>query len=137
MANIKRRKVRVVSKDYHVDSGTGEVISENIVYAGKYDADLFVKMFLNCAWVLGEVNGNEWKIFCCLAMRMEKDSSVVIVSGETRREISKICGIGSRTMVASLGKLVGLKLLRRLQNGVYEINSDLMFNGNRLKQKQQ
>jgi len=138
---VKKKRVTIGSGDnVLLDKNTGEVHSTNIVSVQEVDDEKFVKLFTqNISLMLGLTSaGNKAFVFLMWAVQKYaiKQDFVALGSYELADFIKENGSINMSepTMRRGLSELVKAKIIAHSKKiGVYFINPNFIFNGDRIK----
>jgi len=118
-------KTKIIGRQELVNPATGEIIDVAIVNVETLDRD-FHKVWLGNLLMSLEIIGNQ-KIKVCNWLLSNKNKENVVIS--SYQKISQETGISKRTVAETIRLLLKANFLRRMANGVYVINPDVVFDG--------
>ncbi len=133
MTNKKKKtttkKQIVVGKQEFINKSTGELEEFNII--NSYDTDFnFEKIWLSHILESLEVIGNQ-KIKVLNWLLANKNNENMIIA--TQRKISEKSGVSYPVVNKTIKALIDTKAISSDQSGVYMLNPDFMFKGNKNK----
>jgi len=111
-------------------ANTNEVI-EALMIRKKVKKDFFYKVWLaDLMQVLDLLGNKKMLVLEYLFAKMDKDNKIV----STHRRIAEDLGISLKTVSDTLSMLQKENILKKIQNGVYQLNPQIIFFGDGKKQ---
>jgi len=125
--SVKIKKQKIIGKETYIHQETGEI--KEMVVVDKYiDQDFnFHKIWLSDLLNIIEIIGTKkLKIVKYILNKMNtKDNTVYF----TQRGLSNELGISLQTINDTIKILVNSNFMKKIQNGVYQINPDIIIKG--------
>lgn len=124
---ITSKKVKVIGTQQYINADTGEI--ENFHVTSLQDRDFnFTKVWLNSVLSTLNMLGNKKsKVAYHIIDNLNKENQYI----GTQRQIAERAEVGLNTVNTTLNALLKADFLRVVSNGVYCINPDMLFKGNR------
>jgi len=126
--SVKTKKQKIVGKETYINQTTGE-IKEMVVIDKYVEQDFnFHKIWLTDLLNIIEIIGTKkLKIVKYILNKMNtKDNTIYF----TQRGLSKELGISLQTINDTIKILIETNFMKKVQNGVYQINPDIIIKGN-------
>lgn len=116
-----------------VDTQTGEVIHVDQITKRVYGTKNFWKMYLmDFLTVLGIIDNKQLDIFIYIAENTNPSNNLFI---GTYKQIAKDVGVSEPTIAKLMRKLQENNFIKKKQNGVYQVNPNIMMKGNDTKRQ--
>lgn len=116
-----------------VDTTTGEVIHVDQITKRVYGTKNFWKMYLmDFLTVLGIIDNKQLDVFIYIAENTNQSNNMFI---GTYRSISEDVGVGLSTVTRIMKKLQENNFIKKMHNGVYIVNPNIMMKGNDTKRQ--
>ena len=116
-----------------LDVETGEVFEANQVIKRTYGEKQFWKMYLmDFLSVLGVFDSRQVDVFIYIAENTNASNNMFI---GTYSKISKDVNVSSSTIAAIMKKLQAHNFIKKVQNGVWLVNPDIIMKGNEKKRE--
>lgn len=124
---ITKKRVKVEGRKTFLDPNTGEMVPMVVTTVEERDFN-FTKLWLQSFLPQLRLIGNK-KIDVCMWIidNLNKDNQLI----GTYRQIAKGSGISLETVRATMERLIESDFLRRINNGCYMVNPDIMFKGSK------
>lgn len=124
---ITKKRVKVEGRKMFLDPNTGEMVPMVVTTVEERDFN-FTKLWLQSFLPQLRLIGNK-KIDVCMWIidNLNKDNQLI----GTYRQIAKGSGISLETVRATMERLIESDFLRRINNGCYMVNPDIMFKGSK------
>jgi len=120
-------------KKEYIDAETGEVIWVDQISKRVYGSKNFWKCYLmDFLAVLGIIDSRQLDIFIYI---VENTNSATNMFIGTYKKISTDVGVSSRTISIILKKLQENNFIKRVQNGVWLVNPNILMKGNDTKRQ--
>ncbi|MEX6186177.1 replication/maintenance protein RepL [Providencia hangzhouensis] len=127
--NTTKKKSKIVGKKTFLDQSTGELVDMNVVQME--DADFnFEKIWLGHILQALDCMGSK-KIKVVTWLLDNKNSENTIIA--TQRDISEQCNVSLPIVTETLKILQAGDVLKMKQNGVYMLNPNVIFKGDKNK----
>lgn len=127
MAQQTTKKVKYVGTEQYINARTGEI--EEMQVTSIEDRDFnFSKVWMRNFITTLDIVGNQKTKLCFWIIDHVNKQNVLI---GTMRGIANETGISLETVRKTMSILLDADFLRRVQNGVYIINPDIVFKGSR------
>lgn len=119
-------------KEY-MDMETGELIHVDQIAKRVYGTKQFWKVYLmDFLGVLGIIDNKQLDIFIYIAENTQQSNNLFI---GTYKKISKDTGASSTTISKIMKKLQENNFIKRVQNGVWQVNPNILMKGNDSKRQ--
>ena len=116
-----------------VDTATGEVIWVDQITKRTYGTKNFWKCYLmDFLTVLGIIDSKQLDIFIYIVENTQQANNTFI---GTYKKISKDTGCSSRTIATIMKKLQENNFIKKVQNGVWLVNPNILMKGNDTKRQ--
>lgn len=124
---ITSKKVKIIGTQSYINADTGEI--ENFQVTTLQDRDFnFTKVWLNSILqTLDMLSNKKTKVAYHIIDNLNKENQYI----GTQRQIAEKTGIGLNTVNITLQALLQADFLRIVNNGVYCVNPDIIFKGDR------
>lgn len=127
MAQQTTKKVKYIGTEQYINARTGEL--EEMQVTSIEDRDFnFSKVWMRNFIATLDIVGNQKTKLCFWIIDHVNKQNVLI---GTMRSIADESGISLETVRKTMSILLDADFLRRVQNGVYIINPDIVFKGSR------
>ena len=131
--HIKVKKQKIIGKQKYINSETGEVIDCLVVEKNIENDYNFHKIWINDLMsILDLIGGKKLTILNYLLKNINNNNNMIIT---TYRKISKELNISLQTVTDTMKILQESNFIKRVQNGVYMINPDIIVKGNSNKRQ--
>lgn len=111
-----------------IDTQTGEIIHVDQITKRVYGTKNFWKMYLmDFLMVLGIIDNKQLDVFIYIAENTNPSNNLFI---GTYRSISEDVNVGLSTVTRIMKKLQENNFIKKIQNGVYQVNPNIMMKGN-------
>lgn len=121
------KKVKYIGTEQYINARTGELEEMQVTSIEDRDYN-FSKVWMRNFIATLDIVGNQKTKLCFWIIEHVNKQNVLI---GTMRSISKESGISLETVRKTMSILLDADFLRRVQNGVYIINPDIVFKGSR------
>lgn len=121
------KKVKYIGTEQYINARTGELEEMQVTSIEDRDYN-FSKVWMRNFIATLDIVGNQKTKLCFWIIEHVNKQNVLI---GTMRSISKESGISLETVRRTMSILLDADFLRRVQNGVYIINPDIVFKGSR------
>lgn len=121
------KKVKYIGTEQYINARTGEIEEMQVTSIEDRDYN-FSKVWMRNFIATLDIVGNQKTKLCFWIIEHVNKQNVLI---GTMRSISKESGISLETVRKTMSILLDADFLRRVQNGVYIINPDIVFKGSR------
>lgn len=121
------KKVKYIGTEQYINARTGELEEMQVTSIEDRDYN-FSKVWMRNFIATLDIVGNQKTKLCFWIIEHVNKQNVLI---GTMRSISKESGISLETVRKTMSILLDADFLRRVQNGVYIINPDIVFKGTR------
>ena len=130
MKNRKTKKIKrqkIIGKQNYINQETGEIV-ETVVVEKEIEQDFnFHKIWLADLLNVIEIIGNKkLKVVKEILNRMNSKDNIVFF---TQRNLAKELGISLQVVNSTIKILLESDFMKKIQNGVYQINPDLIIKG--------
>lgn len=116
-----------------IDKDTGEIVHVDQITKRVYGTKNFWKMYLmDFLGILGIIDNKQLEVFIYIAENTEPSNNLFI---GTYRSISKDVEVAYGTVSTIMKKLQDNNFIKKLQNGVYQVNPNIMMKGNDTKRQ--
>lgn len=123
------KKTKVVGKQTYINQTTGEVVDMNVVETTFSDFN-FEKLWLSHLLQALDCLGSK-KIKVVSWLLENKDSKNTVIA--TQRKIAIGCDVSLQTVVDVMKVLLASDVIRMEQQGVYILNPEVIFKGDKSK----
>lgn len=125
MASTTTKKVKVIGREDYLNTQTGEIESFNVTTVEERDFN-FYKVWMKSFIVTLDIVGNQKTRLCMwIVENINRDNQLI----GTMRDIAKQTGMSLETVRITIKILLDADFLRRVQNGVYIVNPDIVYKG--------
>jgi len=130
---IKKKKQYIVGRQTYINSSTGELIDCLVMEKEVHNDFNFHKVWINdLISILNLIGGKKLEVFKYLMNEMNASNNYIIATYE---KIKKDTGISYQTIRNTLKVLLDTNFLRKINNGVYMVNPDVIVKGNSAKRE--
>lgn len=117
----------------YLDMETGEVIHVDQIAKRVYGTKQFWKVYLmDFLGVLGIIDNKQLDIFIYIAENTNQSNNMFI---GTYKKIAKDVGVSAPTIAKLMKKLQENSFIKKVQNGVWLVNPDILMKGNDTKRQ--
>lgn len=125
MAKTTHKKVKVVGKQEYINNDTGELVKMNVIQIEDRDFN-FHKLWLSHIIQSMDLIGNQkTRLAFWIIENLNRDNQLI----GTYRQIAEKTGISTKTVNETMKLLIECDFLRKVNNGVYAVNPDVIFKG--------
>ena len=116
-----------------IDQDTGEIVHVDQITKRVYGTKNFWKMYLmDFLNILGIIDNRQLDVFIYIAENTNQSNNLFI---GTYRSISKDVQVAYGTVATIMKKLQDNNFIKKMQNGVYQVNPNIMMKGNDTKRQ--
>lgn len=124
-----RKKVKVLGTETYVNERTGEVQEMQVISVEERDAN-FHKLWLgHIVEALDMLGSKKLKIVTYIMQNLNEENMFIM----TYRKLERKLGVSRPTIAETFKTLQEANFLKRVQNGVYQVNPDVIFKGGKSK----
>ena len=125
--NKTSKKVKVIGTESYINANTGEVEDFQVVRMEDRDFD-FHKVWIHAIVNSLDLIGNKkTKLAFWIVEHLNHDNQLIM----TYRQIAEKSGISLETVRSTMNALIESNFLRRINQGAYCVNPDVIFKGKR------
>lgn len=120
-------------KKKYIDADTGEVVWVDQISKRTYGTKNFWKCYLmDFLTVLGIIDSKQLDIFIYIVENTNQSTNMFI---GTYKKIAEDVGVSSRTIATIMKKLRENNFIKKVQNGVWLVNPNILMKGNDTKRQ--
>lgn len=124
-----RKKVKILGTETYINQSTGEAHEMQVMSIEERDAN-FHKLWLgHIVEALDMLGSKKLKIVTYIMQNLNSENLFIM----TYRKLEKTLGVSRPTIVETFKSLQEANFLKRVQNGVYQVNPDVIFKGGKSK----
>lgn len=127
MENTTSKKVKYIGQQEFINAQTGEIESFCVTSIEERDFNFHKIWMRNFITTLDIVGNQKTKLCMWLIDNINRDNQLI----GTLRDIATRSGISLETVRITIKLLLDADFMRKVQNGVYVINPDIIFKGTR------
>lgn len=111
-----------------IDTETGEKILVDNIVKRVYGQKNFWKVYLfDFLCVLGILDSKQVDVFIYIVSNTDQGNNLFY---GTYKKIAKDCNVSEPTIAKVMGKLMDNHFIKKVQNGLYEVNPNILMKGN-------
>lgn len=111
-----------------IDTETGESIFVDNIVKRVYGQKNFWKVYLfDFLCVLGILDSKQVDVFIYIVSNTDQGNNLFY---GTYKKIAKDCNVSEPTIAKVMGKLMENNFIKKVQNGLYEVNPNILMKGN-------
>lgn len=123
--NTTRKKVKVKGTETYINKSTGEIEEMQVVSIEERDAN-FHKLWLgHIVDALDMLGSKKLKVLTYVMQNLNNENQFIM----TYRKLEKTLEVSRPTIVETFKALQEANFLKKIQNGVWQVNPDVIFKG--------
>jgi predicted transcriptional regulator len=124
-----RKAIKVIGMETYIDQKTGELKDMQVISIEDRDANFHKLWLYHLAEALDMIGNQKTKVMYHI---MENLNSENLYIG-TQRKIAERLDLSMNTVIITIKKLHEAGLIKTVQNGVYQVNPEVLFKGGKDK----
>ncbi len=125
--SVKVKKQYIVGTKKYLDTDTGEIVSAEVIVKNiEQDNNFFKVWLMDMLGILSIVGNKKIKVIEFILSNIRREDNTISM---THREVAKKTGVSLKSVTDTFKILQETNFLKRVRNGLYMINPDILVRG--------